>query len=253
MKKLILTIIIYLYTICIYSQDNNFNSLDSTFTGILNKRIHEKALTLNLKQDWNNLITRSINNHTKLTTLEDTFILLLPQNYSMPCDGYLTSHFGPRGNITHPGVDISLKTGDTVKSVWDGVVRYARPNRGGYGNLIIIRHHNGLETYYAHLSRFKVKENDTVVAGELIGLGGSTGHSTGPHLHFEIRFYNSCFSPEKIFNFLDKTSTNIAIISKNVFLPIRNNKNIAIDEEFRMAGSVMYINKRGIEDDPLTD
>ena len=251
MKKLILTIIIYLYTICIYSQDNNFNSLDSTFTGILNKRIHQKALGLNLNQDWNNSITRSINNHTKLTTLEDTFILLLPQNYSMPCDGYLSSHFGPRGSIIHPGVDLTLKTGDSVRSVWDGVVRYARPNRGGYGNLIIIRHYNGLETYYAHLSRFKVKENDTVKFGELIGLGGSTGYSSGPHLHFEIRFYNSCFSPERIFNFLAKTSTTIAIISKNIFQPIRNDKNIQIDEEFRVAGSAMFI-RQGLEDHPLS-
>ena len=243
MKKLLLiTLIIHVCTICIYSQD-----LDSNFTGILNKRIHEKALTLNLNQDWCNSITRSINNHAKLTTLEDTFILLLPENYSMPCDGYLTSHFGPRGNITHPGVDLSLKTGDTVRSVWDGVVRYARPNRGGYGNLIIIRHYNGLETYYAHLSRLKVKENDTVVSGELIGLGGNTGHSTGPHLHFEVRFYNSCFSPEKIFNFLAKTSTTVTIISKNIFSPSRHNIHIDISEEFRMAGSAMYVNKKNEE------
>ena len=243
MKKLLLiTLIIHAYTICIYSQD-----LDSNFTVILNKRIYEKALTLNLKQDWNNSITRSVDNHAKLTTLEDTFILLLPENYSMPCDGYLTSHFGPRGNITHPGVDLSLKTGDTVRSVWDGVVRYARPNRGGYGNLIIIRHYNGLETYYAHLSRFKVKENDTVVSGELIGLGGNTGHSTGPHLHFEVRFYNSCFSPEKIFNFLAKTSTTVTIISKTIFSPIRHDIHIDISEEFRMAGSAMYVNKKNEE------
>ena len=242
MKKLLLiTLIIHAYTICIYSQD-----LD-TFTGVLNKRIHEKALTLNLKQDWSNSITRSINNHAKLTTLEDTFILLLPENYSMPCDGYLSSHFGPRGNIIHPGVDLTLKTGDTVRSVWDGIVRYAKPNSGGYGNLIIIRHYNGLETYYAHLSRFKVKENDTVVSGELIGLGGNTGHSTGPHLHFEVRFYNSCFSPEKIFNFLAKTSTPVAVISKTIFLPIRHNTHIDIDEEFRMVGSAMYVNKKNEE------
>jgi murein DD-endopeptidase MepM/ murein hydrolase activator NlpD len=242
MKKLLLiTLIIHIYTICIYSQD-----LDS-ITGVLNKRIHEKALTLNLKQDWNNSITRSINNHNKLINLEDTFILLLPENYSMPCDGYPLSHFGPRGNIIHPGVDLALKTGDSVRSVWDGIVRYARPNRGGYGNLIIIRHYNGLETYYAHLSRFKVKENDTVVSGELIGLGGNTGHSTGPHLHFEIRFYNSCFSPEKIFNFLTKTSAPVTVISKTIFLPIPHNTHIDINEEFRMAGSAMYINKKNEE------
>ena len=252
MKNILLTLIIYLYTICVYSQDNKCNSLDSTFKGILNKRIHEKALTLNLKQDWSNSITRSVDNHHKLITLEDTFILLLPETYNMPCDGYLTSHFGHRGNIIHPGVDISLKTGDVVRSVWDGIVRYARPNRGGYGNLIIIRHHNGLETYYAHLSRFKVKENDTVVSGELIGLGGNTGYSTGPHLHFEVRFYNSCFSPEKIFNFLSKTSTTTAIISKNVFLPILNDKHINIDEEFRLAGSAMFINNQ-VSDDTLTN
>jgi murein DD-endopeptidase MepM/ murein hydrolase activator NlpD len=190
MKKLTLTLIIYLYTICVYSQDTN-----CTFIGILNKRIHEKALTLNLKQDWSNSITRSVDNHHKLLTLEDTFILLLPETYSMPCDGYLTSHFGPRGNITHPGVDLSLKTGDTVRSVWDGIVRYARPNRGGYGNLIIIRHHNGLETYYAHLDSIIVNVGDVVTKGQMVGAMGATGRVTGSHLHFELRQNGTPINP----------------------------------------------------------
>ena len=133
--------------------------MDSNFTGILNKRIHQKALGLNLNQDWNNSITRSINNHTKLTTLEDTFILLLPENYSMPCDGYLSSHFGPRGGIMHPGVDLVLKTGDPIRSVWDGVVRYARPNRGGYGNLIIMIKIGRSKNWFSNFADLKISCN----------------------------------------------------------------------------------------------
>jgi hypothetical protein len=107
-------------------------------------------------------------------------------------DSTLSSH--------HKGIDISLKTGDTVVSAFDGKVRYAKYNSGGFGYLVIVRHVNGLETYYAHLSKLKVKPNQVVKAGELIGLGGSTGRSYSPHLHFEVRYNHHAFDPEKIFD-----------------------------------------------------
>ena len=97
-------------------------------------------------------------------------------------------------------MDIALKTGEPIHSAFDGVVRIAKP-MGGYGNLVVVRHYNRLETVYGHLSKINVKPRQEVKAGDVIGLGGSTGHSTGPHLHFEVRFQYETFDPEWILDF----------------------------------------------------
>jgi len=109
--------------------------------------------------------------------------------------------YGPRRRRQHQGVDLPLKMGDTVYAAFSGRVRISQYNRGGYGNLVIIRHDNGLETYYGHLSERLVAENQWVEAGTVIGLGGSTGRSTGPHLHFETRYYGQSFDPERLIDF----------------------------------------------------
>ena len=96
---------------------------------------------------------------------------------------------------------MALKVGDTICAAFDGRVRFSKATDTGYGTLIIIRHDNGLETYHGHLSARLVEENDRVVAGQPIGLGGNSGRSTGPHLHFETRFYGQSFDPERIINF----------------------------------------------------
>ena len=123
--------------------------------------------------------------------------------YCIPHPGPITSGFKYRRRHAHKGVDIGLNTGDAVYAAFDGVVRIAMPTRmsGGYGNVVVIRHVNGLETYYGHLSRYIVKTDDIVKAGELIGYGGSTGRSSGPHLHFETRYMGYAFDPERIFDF----------------------------------------------------
>ena len=95
---------------------------------------------------------------------------------------------------------MSLKVGDSVYAVFDGKVRLSKA-AGNYGNLVIIRHNNGLETYYAHLSERSVQPGEWVVAGQQIGLGGNTGRSTGPHLHFEVRYRGQSFDPERIIDF----------------------------------------------------
>lgn len=128
--------------------------------------------------------------------------------YAFPVEKETTSGFG--GRRGHKGVDIPLKTGDDVVAAFGGKVRYAQWNTGGFGNLVIIRHPNGVETYYAHLSKIKVKPNQVVQAGELIGLGGSTGRSYSPHLHFETRYHHVPFDPAHIFdleNFCLKNET----------------------------------------------
>ena len=96
---------------------------------------------------------------------------------------------------------MALKVGDTICAAFDGRVRFSKATDTGYGTLIIIRHDNGLETYHGHLSARLVEENDRVVAGQPIGLGGNSGRSTGPHIHFETRFYGQSFDPERIINF----------------------------------------------------
>jgi murein DD-endopeptidase MepM/ murein hydrolase activator NlpD len=98
-------------------------------------------------------------------------------------------------------VDLNLNVGDTVVAAWSGNVRYAKFNEGGFGNLVIIRHYNGLETYYAHLSKLLVQPNDEIKAGDVLGLGGNTGHSFGPHLHFELWFKGNAVNPIDYINF----------------------------------------------------
>lgn len=123
--------------------------------------------------------------------------------YCIPHPGPVVSTFKYRGRRPHKGIDISLNKGDAIYAAFDGVVRVALPTRytGGYGNVLVIRHANGLETYYGHLSKYIVNSGDIVKAGELIGYGGSTGRSTGPHLHFETRYMGKPFDPERIFDF----------------------------------------------------
>jgi murein DD-endopeptidase MepM/ murein hydrolase activator NlpD len=122
--------------------------------------------------------------------------------FIMPRKGGLNSGFGPRDNVFHKGLDIHLRLNDSVFAAFDGKVRYAMFNKGGYGNLVIIRHLNGLETYYAHLTKIRVKENQIVKAGEFIGTGGNTGAEwTGEHLHFEIRYMDIAIDPLKLIDY----------------------------------------------------
>lgn len=123
--------------------------------------------------------------------------------YCHPIVGQVYSRYGPRGRRgrRHNGVDIPLKTGEPILSTFDGKVRYAKYNSGGFGYLVIIRHKNGLETYSAHLSRLNVRPGDYVKAGQVIGFGGSTGRSRGPHLHYEIRYLDQTFDPERLIDF----------------------------------------------------
>ncbi len=114
--------------------------------------------------------------------------------FNMPVPPVVTSRFGWRDGRSHNGVDLDLEVGDTVRSAFPGVVRFA-DKFGGFGRLVVVRHFNGLETYYAHLHRIKVQPGEEVEAGGCIGLGGNSGHSTGSHLHFETRFKGMPFDP----------------------------------------------------------
>lgn len=118
-----------------------------------------------------------------------------------PIRGQITSPYGWRKRRMHKGEDIKLYVGDTVRAAFDGRVRIRRFERRGYGNYYVIRHENGLETIYGHLSKHIVKQDEYVKAGQAIGLGGSTGRSTGPHLHFEMRYMGIALDPSDLINF----------------------------------------------------
>lgn len=124
-------------------------------------------------------------------------------DYFHPFNGPVTSGFGWRDSTQHNGVDIDLNKGDKVCAAFDGMVRIAKRN-GGFGNVVIVRHYNGLETVYAHLSKLKVKPGQVIIAGQVVGLGGSTGHSTGTHLHFEVRFKGVPINPKYLISFKDQ-------------------------------------------------
>ena len=123
------------------------------------------------------------------------------KHYRYPHIGRITSRYGIRHRRPHNGIDMAIKVGDTICAAFDGRVRFSKATDTGYGTLVIIRHDNGLETYHGHLSARLVEENDRVVAGQPIALGGNSGRSTGPHLHFETRYYGQSFDPERIINF----------------------------------------------------
>lgn len=130
----------------------------------------------------------------------DTIVL---SGYHHPANYRITSNYGFRHRRMHRGVDLGYPEGTPVCAAFDGIVRISKgtANTGGYGNLVVIRHDNGLETYYAHLSRRLVNPGQMVKAGDIIGLGGNTGRSYGSHLHFEVRYLGNDINPARIIDF----------------------------------------------------
>lgn len=151
-------------------------------------------------------VTQSVHayNDVELSSLPDATVISLVdslKSYHYPYKGRISSRYGLRHGRPHQGTDLPLKIGDPIYSTFDGQVRFSGYNNGGYGNLVIIRHNNGLETFYGHLSERMVEPGDWVVAGQQIGKGGNTGKSSGPHLHFEVRYKGQSFDPERVIDF----------------------------------------------------
>ncbi len=155
------------------------------------------------KGRWdNNNIRYSATEFVKST---DTLDINLVGNADTPFffpvkGGKMISKYGPRSGRLHTGTDIKLNSGDTVYCAFDGVVRLAK-RFSGYGNMVLVRHNNGFETVYAHLKAIKVKVNEPIKAGELVGLGGRTGRATTDHLHFETRIFGEHFDSKKYIDF----------------------------------------------------
>ncbi len=151
-------------------------------------------------EDWDNYKIHPMVN------AEDIRLTLVLQDevnncsFHPPLKGLITSNYGWRDGKSHHGIDIDLQVWDPVHAAFDGMVRVARQHPS-YGRVVIVRHYNGLETLYAHLHRFKVKAGDVVEAGQVVGLGGSSGRSTGSHLHFETRFKGRSLNPRSFIDF----------------------------------------------------
>lgn len=143
------------------------------------------------------------------TMLPDSFRIDLRGFYMPTPSRNVTSHYGYRATFRrmHKGIDVKVYTGDTIYAAFDGKIRVVRYEAGGYGKYVVIRHNNGLETIYAHLSKQLVGVNDEVKAGTPIGLGGNTGLSFGSHLHFETRLLNEAIDPALLFDFANQDVT----------------------------------------------
>ena len=150
-----------------------------------------------LYPNWTNDRVRAYAN----AQVPDSFRIDLT-NFCMPTTHtVITSKCGPRWRRMHEGLDVKVYIGDTIRAAFDGKIRMVKYDRRGYGKYVVIRHDNGLETIYGHLSKQIVAEEQYVRAGDPIGLGGNTGRSTGSHLHFETRFLGQALNPADIIDF----------------------------------------------------
>jgi len=148
-----------------------------------------------LYEDWSNKYAH------RESALPDSFRISL-KDFCMPTTSrVLTSNFGARWGRQHKGLDIKVYIGDTIRAAFSGKVRIVRYEGRGYGKYVVIRHYNGLETIYGHMSKQLVAEDQEVRAGDPIGLGGNTGRSTGSHLHFETRLCGVALNPALMFDF----------------------------------------------------
>lgn len=175
--------------------DRRMRTLDTLQLRSIVEREEVQNPGANLYDEWSNAFTH------KQTALPDSFRINL-KHFSMPCASrVVTSNFGARWGRAHKGLDIKVYIGDTIRAAFSGKVRIVKYEPAGYGKYVVIRHNNGLETIYGHMSAQLVSENQTVKAGQPIGLGGNTGRSTGSHLHFETRLCGVALNPALLFDF----------------------------------------------------
>ncbi len=153
------------------------------------------------------------------------------QGFRAPVTGRVLSRYGRRSGRNHNGVDIRVDHGQPIFAAFDGVVRHSRWNSGGYGNIVIVRHPNGLETYYAHLSRRAVEADEWVRAGQVIGYGGRTGRASALHLHFETRYADQSFDPERLIDFEEGTLRRRDFALRKEYFNIRSRASEEIDGE----------------------
>lgn len=181
--------------------DRKMKAVDTLALKKLIEREQAETPSVNLYDGWDNKYAH------KATELPDTFRINL-KHFCMPTPSrVITSNFGARWGRQHKGLDIKVYIGDTIRAAFAGKVRIVKYEANGYGNYVVIRHNNGLETIYGHMSKHLCKENQVVKAGDVIGLGGNTGRSTGSHLHFETRLCGVALDPALLFDFRNQDVT----------------------------------------------
>lgn len=180
-----------------------------------------------LYDDWDNVYAH------RATELPDSFRINL-KNFCMPTTSrVVTSKMGPRWGRQHKGIDVKVYIGDTIRAAFSGKVRIKKYEAAGYGKYLVIRHQNGLETIYGHMSDWLVEENQVVKAGQPIGLGGNTGRSTGSHLHFETRLCGVALNPALMFDFVNQDVTaDYYVFRKNSYA----REAVAVNNSIRAEG-----------------
>lgn len=185
---------------------HKLDSLANVYTEykINNKLQKAKLQATVIAEKWDTINFDPYRNDVKIQPFEVTFA---DSTYTSPIDGkkVITSHYGWRRGRPHKGIDIDLVTGDTVRTMFAGIVRFARYS-SGHGRTVIVRHFNGLETAYAHLSEYIVKANDTVKSGDAIGIGGKSGNARGSHLHLVVSYKGNYINPEYLFDFSESNA-----------------------------------------------
>ncbi len=223
-KSVIFTVLSLLFFSLVYTQESE---LYTENTLLYHKEIQLSDQTLYLpiyKENLRNTVDINNNNKEELSIYNTKWNTSVFNAYwnkkpSFPIDLHfdektfsspvthkmvITSRYGWRNGRPHQGIDVDLQTGDLVKTILAGKVRYAH-RHGGHGKTIIVRHNNGLETVYAHLSEYLVEENQIVEKGQVIGKGGISGNARGSHLHLEIRYQGKSIHPEYLFEFDETT------------------------------------------------
>src|SRR5574344_2555527 len=181
--------------------DRKMKAVDSVILTRIIQNEQAESPAADLYDEWNNKYAHHA------TQLPDSFRISL-RHFCMPTTSrVLTSNFGSRWGRDRKGLDVKVYIGDTIRAAFSGKVRVVRYEGNGYGKYVVIRHNNGLETIYGHMSEQLVSENQYVNAGDPIGLGGNTGRSTGSHLHFETRLCGLALNPALMFDFRNQDVT----------------------------------------------
>jgi len=207
-NSIIISLLILISFSGLHAQHTNISLLpkrDTTniYKEMLNDRTDDLMENHPADDIYNNIWTAQRLNPYKIPidSLPDS-VKIDCRNFSVPVPGIITSDFGPRRYRYHYGTDLKVNVGDTVVAAFSGRIRIIDYEARGYGHYVVIRHENGLETVYAHLSNVLVQLDQNVKGGEIIALAGNTGRSTGPHLHFETRYLGNAINPASIINFL---------------------------------------------------
>lgn len=190
--------------------DRKMKTVDTLVLRHIIERESYESPAAELYADWSNDRV-----HLRQNELPDNYRIDL-RHFCMPTPSrVVTSNYGPRWGRRHEGLDIKVYTGDTIRAAFSGKVRIVKWDGRGYGKYIVIRHNNGLETVYGHLSKQLVTEDQQVRAGDVIGLGGNTGRSQGSHLHFETLLNGVPVNPALLFDFRNQDVTGDYYVINN--------------------------------------